>query len=64
MIPPCLRKTVGYCVEWTTPKGAFAVGASFVAVGVAKRLVLIGSKTLNVFNSAFLRRNSSASLTN
>ena len=47
------------------PIGAFPVGASFlIVVGTTKRLVLIGSKTLRVFASAFLRRKSSPSFTN
>ena len=39
-----------------TPIGAFPVGASFlVMVGTTKGLVLIGSKTLSVFRSAFFK---------
>ena len=38
------------------PIGAFPVGASFlIVVGTTKELVLIGSKTLRVFASAFLK---------
>ena len=38
------------------PLGAFPVGASFlIVVGTTKGLVLIGSKTLRVFASAFLK---------
>ena len=38
------------------PIGAFPVGDSFlVVVGTMKGLVLIGSKTLSVFRSAFLK---------
>ena len=38
------------------PIGAFPVGASFlIVVGTTKGLVLIGSKTLSVFASAFLK---------
>ena len=32
---------------------AFPIGASFLVVGTTKGLVLIGSKTLRVFRSAF-----------
>ena len=36
------------------PTGAFSVGASFLlVVGTTKGLVLVGSKTLSVFRSAF-----------
>ena len=35
--------------------GAFPVGASFLVVGTMKCLVLIGSKTLSVFSSAFFK---------
>ena len=39
------------------PIGAFPVGASFlVVVGTTKGLVLIGSKTLRVFSSAFFEK--------
>ena len=38
------------------PIGAFPVGASFlIVVGTTKGLVLIGSKTLSVLASAFLK---------
>ena len=40
----------------TAPIGAFPVGASFlIVVGTTKGLVLIGSKTLRIFSSAFLK---------
>ena len=46
------------------PTGAFPVGASFlIVVGTTKELVLIGSKTLRVFASAFFKEEASPSFT-
>ena len=54
---------IGYCLGGITPIGAFPVGASFL-VGTTKGLILEGLETLRILWGAFLRRNSSTSLTN
>ena len=53
---PHLRKTFGYCLEWTVPIGTFPVGASFlIVIGTTKGLVWIGSKTRVFFEGCLFK---------
>ena len=53
---PARGKRLVTALGGIAPIGAFPVGASFlIVVGTTKGLVLIGSKTLRVFSSAFFK---------
>ena len=53
---PARGKRLVTALRGIAPIGAFPVGASFlIEVGTTKGLVLLGSKTLRVFSSAFFK---------
>ena len=64
-ISPCLRKMIGYCLEWIDPHTGISCRSLFSCYdGDHFRAGLIGLKTPNVFRGAFLSSNTSPSLTN